>query len=334
MCRRTSGDGLNFVSPTTTEILNCNVVNNSGYGVYGLSGTATTRINNSVVFGNNDNTIPAGQYIGNNVQSNPPFRFPYVQGSCYVKYQLSPNSTSCIDAGNTMLVGYYPIDLYGQDRVIDSIVDIGAVETIADSDCDANNDGIVDLYDYAGFAELWGLDENDPAYDVDYDFDDDGSIGLADLKLLAGDWLYGALTTGTLTSTCQVDFGYRIPVVSMAMSMPAMESVPANIMIDTSVNALLDSELATTGKVTVDERFKSAKSQLKYDPLSLKTTGSRKAVSQVNIMLQDRQLRRNHVESIGLLVEFLDEMWLNGQLGDSISEQEYLDFRNSVQTIQ
>ncbi|MDD5134044.1 MAG: right-handed parallel beta-helix repeat-containing protein [Phycisphaerae bacterium] len=343
-------DGFNFISTDTTEILNCTIVNNSGYGLYGLSGSSTTRINNNIVYGNSNDTIPTGQYINDNVQSDPNFWFPYVGESNYVQYQLSPDSNNCIDSGNTMLVGYYSLDLYGQDRVENSTVDIGAVEFLPVADCDFNIDGIVNFIDYSEFAGVWYLDSNDPNYNVKYDFDTDGNIDVNDLCVLAENWLYGTMSTGTVTSTYQVDFGYRVPEIGMMMmSLPKfeIESISSAFVLDGTLLEIFDFEekqpaqtfieesaisLYSKAKdISVDKRFEIAKSKLDISKLATQETSTPYIVPKINLVQQEREQRLQQMKNGHILLDWLDEIWQSGDLAGSMTQEEYQEFRGSIE---
>ena len=50
------------------------------------------------------------------------------------------------------------------------------------------NDG-VDLYDFAVLANRWGLSSSDQGYDVKYDLSDDGVINIDDFAIFAENWL-------------------------------------------------------------------------------------------------------------------------------------------------
>jgi hypothetical protein len=342
-------NGISFVTPSTTEILNSNIINNTGYGLYGISGGVTTKINNNVVYGNYSNAIPAGQYINNNVQNNPPFWFPYIQDSDYVKYQLSPDSNTCIDTGNTMLVGYYPLDLYGQARVVDSVVDVGAVESKPISANDYNLDGTVNFIDYAEFAAVWCTDVNDLNYDVKYDLNTDGYINVDDLSLLTSNWLYGAMPAGTITSTYKIDFGYRVPETGMMMmSLPDLVYEPAySFILDGTPFDIIEAPEFEQGfaledsicfysdakidDMPIEQKFELAKDRLvtSNSELSSNEADFFHIVPRINLINKQRQQNLDML----MILQWLDDIWLSGELGDSMTENDYFELRNGIEDI-
>jgi hypothetical protein len=69
------------------------------------------------------------------------------------------------------------------------IVSIGPVSASAFLEGDANRDGVVDLDDYVILSRCWLSSSSQAGYDARADFDHNGSIGVADLRLLAANWL-------------------------------------------------------------------------------------------------------------------------------------------------
>jgi hypothetical protein len=74
-------------------------------------------------------------------------------------------------------------------HVPQAIVSIGPVSVLAPLEGDANRDNAVDLGDYVILSRCWLSSPSQPGYDTRADFDRDGFIGVADLCLLAANWL-------------------------------------------------------------------------------------------------------------------------------------------------
>jgi hypothetical protein len=74
-------------------------------------------------------------------------------------------------------------------HVPQAIISIGPVSALAPLEGDANRDNIVDLDDYVILSRCWLSSSSQAGYDARADFDRNGSIGVADLRLLAANWL-------------------------------------------------------------------------------------------------------------------------------------------------
>ena len=132
------------------SFVNCTIVNNSGYGLYYYDGFCD--IENSIIYNN-----AGGNYNGNhtllnfsysctqpmpssgigNISDNPEF----VEANCYRLRSSSP----CINSGNNSYV-QTSYDLEGNQRIIDGIVDMGALENvlpITDINAELNGDNVI-----------------------------------------------------------------------------------------------------------------------------------------------------------------------------------------------
>jgi hypothetical protein len=347
-------NGLYFISPTSTEILNCDIVNNAGYGLYGISGGATTRINNCIVFGNLNDAIPTGQYIGHNVQTDPIFQFPYVQDSNTVMYYLSSISNSCLNMGATGLVYYYPLDLYGRGRVVDNVVDIGAVELEWISTADFNLDGAVDFLDYAEFALRWETSAGDPIFNVKYDLNSNGTIGFEDLMVFASQWLPGHSYTGTVTSTYRVDFGYRMPERQMMMQTLSMRDgisqeydmseptiITAEINAETQLEVARNILINSTATLAIEEQnvtpvipqINIAQQQQTFDTVNISGIVPMAVNSFGMECIEVAESAETIQEAVDVesLLNWLDDMWQNeAGIRNSMTEADYLEFRNAI----
>jgi hypothetical protein len=74
-------------------------------------------------------------------------------------------------------------------QVPQAIVSIGSIAASILLKGDANSDNIVDLDDYVILSRSWLSSKFQAAYDARADFDGDGRINVADLTLLAANWL-------------------------------------------------------------------------------------------------------------------------------------------------
>ncbi len=121
----------------------------------------------------------------NSIASDPDFVDPATGN-----YQLQPNPSPCVDAGDpatgTSIVGV--IDLDGNERLY-LVIDIGALESAHKGDGDRNEE--VDVLDLARLANNFG---KEPAVWNDCDFDFSGKVDVLDLAILANN--FGWKATG------------------------------------------------------------------------------------------------------------------------------------------
>jgi hypothetical protein len=100
-------------------------------------------------------------------------------------YHLRPGSP-CANAGdNNSVPASLEIDIDGEERIFEGIVDIGADELVTNP-CDLNDDGIVDYFDIEVMTNEWLISGGQLQSDL---FDDD-FIDFADFSILAAEWLW------------------------------------------------------------------------------------------------------------------------------------------------
>jgi predicted outer membrane repeat protein len=101
----------------------------------------------------------------------------------------------CIDAGDNSALIANPLDLEGNPRIANVVVDIGAYERpcpcsiIGDFDCSCGVDGV----DFAMLTLTWLTGPADPAYKQACDISRPGDdlVDIEDVKVLAENWLQG-----------------------------------------------------------------------------------------------------------------------------------------------
>lgn len=140
---------------------------------------------------NDPNGVGSGVDEDGNITADPQFAYPDDDD-----YHLDANSP-CIDAGEPE--GWYEgeKDIDGHKRLLNGgialRVDMGADEVCNGSDtnyADFNDDGYVDMLDYALLAAAW-LSEP-PSMNPLYDLNADEIVSLIDLSLLTDQWLWEA----------------------------------------------------------------------------------------------------------------------------------------------
>ncbi len=98
---------------------------------------------------------------------------------CHFKAALTPAERTGILAATSIPASHIP----------QAIVSIGPPAVPAPVEGDANQDHIVDLDDYVILSRCWQASKTQSQYDGRADFNGDGLINLADLVLLAANWL-------------------------------------------------------------------------------------------------------------------------------------------------
>ncbi len=94
----------------------------------------------------------------------------------------------CIDVGDNSVVGPDAVDMDGEERIQDEIVDMGADEShfcLGDFD----SDGHIGAFDLAVLLGAWGSCPEPPALCLpDLEGSGDGIVGAGDLAVLLGNW--------------------------------------------------------------------------------------------------------------------------------------------------
>jgi hypothetical protein len=98
---------------------------------------------------------------------------------CHFKPGLTSAEQKSIQAATGIPASHLP----------QAIVCIGPVETSASLEGDANQDNLVDLDDYVILSRCWLSSKSQGQYDARADFNHDGVVNVADLRLLAANWL-------------------------------------------------------------------------------------------------------------------------------------------------
>ena len=127
------------------------------------------------------NFVAPGQWDVNN-PSDPNDDF-FITGN----YHLLPIS-GCIDLGdNASIPTESTMDIDGEERIFNDIVDIGADEVVTNP-FDLDTDGLVDYYELDVLTDEWLL----TVLPLQTDFNSDGIVDFADFAELAQQWLWTA----------------------------------------------------------------------------------------------------------------------------------------------
>ena len=176
--------GITSLSNSSPVIKN-NIITSNGNG-YGISVSAsdTPVITYNDVWGsaNYNPTIPDQTGINGNISIDPNFVNPDANN-----YHLDPNSP-CVNAGDP---NFSPApnqtDIDGEQRVFDSIVDMGADEMVTNP-FDLDGDGIVGYLELATLTDEW----LHMGAELQTDFNSDGIVNFEDFAILAEQWLWTA----------------------------------------------------------------------------------------------------------------------------------------------
>jgi len=169
------------------------------------------------------------------------------------------------------------------------------------SPADFDEDGTVNFIDYAIFAAAWQSEPNDNNYDEDCDLEDNNSIDYNDLALFCEDWLWEkAWDEGWMMCMGGGGFGFVGLEIGELM--------------------MLDAE---TSLATRPERL-TTKSEKFYTVNAFNT---------ISALQKAEQPKKEIVKEVDIkeILEWLDKIWLDGGLKESMTEEQYLEFRKAIE---
>ena len=220
------------------------------------------------------------------------------------------DDSPCVDAGD-------PCGVYADEKDIDDEprndgrLDIGADENFW-SKADYNEDGIVDLLDYCTFANAW-LKTN-----TQVSLDNDSDVDYVDLALFHRDWLWqrGA-SLGWLQTMIQGGCGSQ-NMEMMEMTVADDESILTDVPVEADNTPMLANVPANSLMITDVQ-----KSRALMPPRLARKTAAFYAITAEKVS--------EPVDIEGLL-NWLDGIWNNGDLRDVMTESEYLELKEAIQT--
>jgi hypothetical protein len=216
------------------------------------------------------------------------------------------DDSPCVNAGD-------PCGVYADEEEIDDEprndgrVDVGADENFW-SKADYDEDGTVNFHDYPAFANAWKA-TNAPSISLD----DDNDVDYLDLRLFCRDWLWqrGA-SLGWLQSMTQGDYGSQ--GLSMMMFAVNDESMITDVPV-TPPDALMLTDVQES-RALMPERL-ARRTDAFYAITARKNSAVEQPVSP---------------ETIEEMVDWLDEIWNAGDLNGTMTEQDYLEFRQAIES--
>jgi len=302
-----TGSGIYFYSSSLGGLVRNNtIVDNDDYGI---AGAGSPNISNCIFWYNRSGSLDwtgytvtyscvqgSPVYAGRgNINTNPGFFAADVNN-----YHLDPNLPSpCIDTGDPCFTdpNGTETDIDGEQRIFDGNydgndrVDIGADEFYW-SPADFDGDKMVNSFDYAELAAVWlTVTLGEPDYNDRYDLQDNNFIDFKDHAVFADDWLWQAAWT-------QAD---PLQFMNAGIGQGMIESLDFTEGLETTVST---------------EQQQQAEQTVAEEPVAEPAVTEEPVYEPVDIEA---------------LIKWLDEIWLSGDLKESMTEDEYLEFRKAVE---
>jgi len=335
------GSGIYFDHPVENPLVRNNTIyGNNSYGIQVSAALSVDpNIRNCIIYGNDANDLY--RESGNlnkvnycllqnahsgtgNIIGDPGFMNPANPNDLHIA-----GDSQCKDAGDPN--GSYggETDIDGENRVYYGRVDIGADEYYW-SNADFSEDGLVNFIDYAVLAAAWRSKSGEGNYKEDCDLKDNNAIDFNDLALFCEDWLWEKAWS---------DGGWM-----MAMGGSGGRGTDGSLMLPdatASLKARPERLIAKTQKFydITPQTTISAIQKLKPQPRhqakpklysELVELPEPELQSQLEPLQPEPQPQPTEVD-IQQLENWLDEIWLNGDLKEIMTEEEYLEFRESIE---
>ena len=305
------GAGIWFTNQVSVPLVRNNTIyNNYTYGLQSSENGADPNVINCINYSNDSNdfyrengTFDTVNYC--NLQNSHAGTGNITGDPGFANIGTDPNdlhldeTSQCKDAGDPN-GDYDETDIDDENRIYYDRVDMGADEYYW-SPSDFDEDGTVNFIDYAIFAAAWQSEPNDGNYDEDCDLEDNNSIDYNDLALFCEDWLWEkAWDEGWMMCMGGGDFGLGGLEIGELM--------------------MLDAE---TSLATRPERL-TTKSEKFYTVNAFNT---------VSALQKAEQAEKEIIKEVDIkeILEWLDEIWLDGDLKESMTEEQYLEFRKAIE---
>jgi parallel beta-helix repeat protein len=335
---QTRGAGIKFSEPVGSPLIRNNTIcGNRTYGIQMSYYGGEPAISNCIIYGNDTNDFYRDGKDFYNVtysclQNPRTGTGNFVADPCFIStsdFHLTKNSR-CVNAGNPNISYANEFDIDNEVRTQYGRADVGCDEFYGGFG-DYNTDDIVNFLDYRFIADNW--QSNEPNYSMD----DDNDVDIYDLTYFANEWLWQNESQTQMlmmsvspqlyvggSSTSQIySGGSSISTDSLMLSSSeSLSKQPARL------RQQSERFYSLSPRNTVSVHQQELQS-LKRERFSFGTQACRVGLSP----------RGNVVESepvdVNDLLNWLDDVWENDEaIRDSMSESEYLEFRNAIENIE
>jgi hypothetical protein len=343
--------GISFVDQSSIPLVrNDTIYDNYTYGIECSQTGADPNIRNCIIAGNDSNDLYRVNGSFNkvnycllqhthsglgNITGDPGFMNPADPNDLHLD-----ETSQCKDVGDPNGNYSNETDIDGENRVYYGRVDIGADEYYWNH-ADFDEDGYVNLIDYAIIAASWQSKSGDSSYNEDCDLEDNNAIDFNDLALFCDDWLWEkAWQNGWMMAMGEGggDFGFE--------SMSLMESSLSLDSSETASSAKRSDALmlsAAESLRTRPERL-TAKSQKFYDITPETTISAKQKALELQLQRQagsklklqpepalEPQPQYEPYLTTQELIDWLEELWLTDEeVRSTCTEADWLEFIETI----
>jgi hypothetical protein len=320
-------------------IRNCTICDNDNYGIKVSQAGADPNIANCIIKGNDTNDLYRINGSFNRVrysclQHVRSGAGNFVADPCFKAvddFHLTKNSR-CRNAGNPNLNYENEFDIDDQTRVQYGRIDIGCDEFFGGLSDYAPQDGIVNFLDYRYLAANWLHNE------TNYSIDEDNDVDIYDLTYFANEWLWQE------ESQSMMLMSFQSPSVSAGKNNTELMLTSASSLANRSAKLIEKTEkfYSITSLNTISAKQKELESikNQKY----LAASQSKEMMIQsglapapvAGVIPAEAGIYTVETDTesadVNELLNWIDDLWQNDEeIRNSMTEQEYLDFRNALQ---
>ena len=344
-------NGIWINNQLASTIRNCSIVSNTARAVN--SESSNTTVTNSILWSNadventtktvadrrqylncvvtysciNDPNDVAGTTTGYdattyNTIANPDFI--YQDPNSVILFAIDSTSP-CKDHGSNTGIATGEKDFYGNDRIYNLTVDMGAFEVnglSSTSGQDYNLDALVNLVDFVPLKSSWLAANGDANYNPACDYNSNGSVGTDDLFTFADNWLWEPYFLYNNYIVCRVNSFMNLEPFEVIETIAA-QAAPMSMMAMSLDSA---SFAVSSEEMTYDDRSLSVASLAISDEpqvlVTLPPETPRKPAPEPTEYEKTLQM----IETLS----WLDDMYYDGELNNTMTLEEWLDFRDSL----